>query len=126
MTAPAPLDSMDIAPGSLRPFHAPTSTMVVPMSTDKSFAPELEHLIGRQVVVDTKGPFVYIGTLERMDASSVLLSDVDVHNTAESNTSNDLYLIEARKYGVRANRKSAYVLVRDIVSLSPLTDIILF
>jgi len=92
----------------------------------EGFAPELQDLVGQQIVVDTKGGFLYIGTLGKVHANSLLMHDVDVHNTLTSNTSNDLYLIEAVKYGIRANRKSAYVLARDIVSISPLADIIVF
>jgi len=85
---------------------------------------ELKALIGEQVVVDTKGPFLYIGTLERVEADSLLLRDVDVHDTRESSSSADLYLIETLKHGIRINRRSVYVLAREVVSVSRLADIV--
>ena len=96
------------------------------MTADSSLAPELETLVGQQVVVDTKSPFFYIGTLAKVNRRSLLLTEVDVHNTNESSTPDDLYVIEARKHGVRINRHSVYVLARDIVSISPLSDIVLY
>lgn len=96
------------------------------MTPDESFAPELNALLGQQVVVDTNGPFIYIGMLKQIDANTLQLADVDVHNTADSSTSNDLYLIETRKHGVRVNRRSAYVMARDVVSVSALSDIVLY
>ena len=96
------------------------------MGSQESFAPELEALVGQQVVVDTTGPYLYIGVLKKLSANAVLLADVDVHDSAESSTSNDLYLIEALKHGVRPNRRSAYVLSKGIVSISPLSDVLLY
>jgi len=94
------------------------------MARDDTLAQELAGLVGEQVVLDTKGPFLYIGTLERVECGTVLLSEVDVHDLRESSSSADLYLIETLKHGVRTNRKSVYVLTREIVSISRLTDIV--
>lgn len=94
------------------------------MTMPESQPAMLPELVGQEEVVDTKGPFVYIGRLESFDADSVVLADVDAHNTAESNTPTDLYLIQALKHGVRANRRRVYVLTREVVSLALLTDIV--
>ena len=94
------------------------------MATGESFAPELEALIGQQVVVDSKGPFLYIGTLSKVNPNTLLLTNVDVHNTGDSPTTNERYLINALKDGVRVNRQTAYVLSEDIVSVSPLSAVI--
>ncbi len=94
------------------------------MTPEQSFAPVIESLIGQQVVVDTKGPFLYIGTLEKLTGNALLLAEVDVHHTGESSTSNDLYLVETARHGVRASRRSVYVLSKEIVSISPLSAII--
>ena len=96
------------------------------MGTRESFAPELEALIGQTVVVDTRGPFVYIGTLSEVTVNTLLLSEVDVHNTEETRTSNDLYLIQTCKDGIRVNRRSAYVLAKDVISVSLLSDIVVY
>ena len=94
------------------------------MAPGESFAPELDALLGEQVVLDCKGPFLYIGVLDRVDANSVVLVDVDVHDTSESPSSVDRYLIDTVKHGVRANRKCVYVLAREVLSISRLADIV--
>ncbi len=94
------------------------------MGSENTFAPELQSLVGQQIVLDTKGPFVYIGTLERIDSGSLLLSDVDVHDLRESASSSDRYLIQTLKHGIRVNRRSVRVLAREIVSVSLLSDIV--
>jgi len=94
------------------------------MSSPESTAPDLKALIGEQVVVDTKGPFVYIGMLTRVSPDTVTLSEVDVHDLRESVSSIDRYLIESVKHGVRVNRHSVQVLAREVVSISRLRDIV--
>ncbi len=94
------------------------------MPSPRSFAPELKALVGEQVVVDTKGPFVYIGVLTRLDSGTLLLSDVDVHDLRDSVSSVDRYLIDTLKHGVRVNRHSVRVLAREVVSISRLSDIV--
>ena len=94
------------------------------MSSPESTAPDLKALIGEQVVVDTKGPFVYIGMLTRVSPGTVTLSEVDVHDLRESVSSIDRYLIESVKHGVRVNRHSVQVLAREVVSISRLRDIV--
>jgi len=96
------------------------------MATPESFAPELETLIGQTVIVDTKGPFLYVGTLRQVNANTLLLTDVDVHNCADSPTSNDLYLIQLCTDGIRINRQSVYVLAKEVVSVSLLSDIVIY
>jgi len=96
------------------------------MAAGEQFAPELQTLVGQQVVVDTKAPFVYIGTLDAVHKDSLRLRDVDVHDTRESTSSVDRYLLDAVKYGVRPNRRVVYVLIREIVSISPLSDVVLY
>ena len=96
------------------------------MDDSASFAPELDRLVGQQVVVDTKEPYVYIGVLEKIERNSVLLKDCDVHDTRQSSTSNELYLIQALKNGVRSSRYAVYVFLKEVVSISRLQDVVLY
>jgi len=50
------------------------------MSEGTPFGEEIWTLVGDEVVVDTRGPFLYIGTLESVNSNSLRLSDVDVHD----------------------------------------------
>lgn len=94
------------------------------MTSSEDLPPELQDLVGQQVVVDTRGPFVFIGRLTALHPDSLELADADVHHRDDTVTSVDLYLIQALKHGVRANRRRVHVLAREVVSLSLLSDII--
>ena len=86
-------------------------------------AAALAKLIGQPVVLDCRGPIVYIGTLESITEAFYELKDADVHEMLDGRSSKEIYLMDARKYGVRKNR--AQVLVRriEVVSISLLEDV---
>ena len=86
--------------------------------------PQLEILIGKNVVLDTSSPFVYIGKLAEVLKHYVRLEDVDVHDGQESVTSNEIYIIEASKHGIKKNRKQVFVRKDVLISLSCLEDVI--
>jgi len=86
----------------------------------------LELLLGRQVVVDTRSPWVYIGTLDSIQADSLLLRDVDVHDSGETATPKERYVLDSCATGIKANRRSVYVNLEYVVSISPLSDVIRF
>lgn len=87
-------------------------------------ASDLAEYIGRQIVVDTKTAYTYIGTLTAEGDYFLTLKDVDVHDQRESNASKELYLIEALKYGIKINRSAVKVVRSEIISLSLLADIV--
>lgn len=88
----------------------------------EGFAPE--GLVGREVVIDTSGQFVYLGTLKSADAHFLELADADVHDCTESGTSKEVYIIDAKKFGVKKNRGSVFVRAPMVVSISRLSDIV--
>lgn len=90
--------------------------------SSQGFVPE--ELLHRDVVLDTQGQFVYIGRLKSADEHFFLLTDVDVHDRRESSTPKEIYIMDARKYGIKKNRKSVYVLAGQAVSISPLEDVL--
>jgi len=85
---------------------------------------EWMDLLGTQVVLDTKSSYLFIGTLAEVHVNSIVLTDVDVHDSLESSTSKELYVIQTLKTGIRTNRASVHVLLREVVSLSRLSDVI--
>jgi len=87
---------------------------------------ELESLVGRQVVVDVNAPYVYIGTLRALGREALVLKDADVHLRDDSQTTQEVYVLEARRDGVRANRSVVYVMRSAVVSMSRLEDVILY
>lgn len=89
-----------------------------------SLKAELAHYVGKIVVIDTKSPFLYLGTLESLGDNVVALVDVDVHDCASSHTSRDLYLLQSLELGIRRNRRQASLLMREVVSISLLEDVV--
>jgi hypothetical protein len=87
-------------------------------------ADPLGDYFGKEVVLDTRGPMVFIGRLEKADAVFYSLADVDVHDLSEGRTTKEKYVLEARKYGVRKNRAAVLVRREEVVSLSRLEDVI--
>jgi hypothetical protein len=83
-----------------------------------------EELIGRDIVLDTRGQFVYIGRLVKTDAFFIEMVDVDVHDSTDSHAPKEIYIMDARKYGIKKNRSRVFVLTSQAVSISPLEDVI--
>ena len=84
----------------------------------------LNALIGEQVVVDVKGRYVYLGTLQGVARDSLVLQDADVHACDDSQSTNEFYILEAKKNGVRANRKRVFVMRSEILSVSRIQDVV--
>jgi hypothetical protein len=83
-----------------------------------------EGLVGRDVVIDTDSSFVYIGRLEDVEDHFLALSTVDVHDMGDSRVTKEMYVLEAMKYGVRANRRFVYVARSRVLSVSLLDDVV--
>ena len=86
----------------------------------------LRTLLGKDVVVDTRSPWVYIGRLDAVQADSLLLHDVDVHDSGELSLPKERYVLSSCETGIKANRRSVYVNLDYVVSVSPLADVIRF
>lgn len=86
----------------------------------------LRTLVGREVVVDTRSPWVYIGKLDAVQSDSLLLLDVDVHDSSELSLSKERYVLASCETGIKANRRTVYVNLDYVVSVSPLADVIRF
>jgi len=89
-----------------------------------SEADELKDYIGKQVVIDTKSPIVFIGTLDRIGEYFITLTQVDVYDSSEGSSRKEVYIHEARKYGIRRNRERVEVRKSEVISISRLEDIV--
>ncbi len=87
-------------------------------------AEELAELVGHDIVLDTRGSIVYIGRLTSITAIFYELEDGDVHELLDGRTSKELYVLDARQYGVKRNRKRVVVRRSEVVSLSLLADVV--
>ena len=85
---------------------------------------EFEEFAGHEVVVDTKTPILYIGTLAAAEENFLVLEDVDVHDINDTQTTKELYILEAKKFGVKKNRSRVHLCRDQVVSISRLDDVI--
>lgn len=86
----------------------------------------LQEYLGKPVVIDTRGDYLFLGTLTAENDDCLTINDVDVHDHRTTTTSKDVYVIEAVKYGIKPNRHQVKVLCREVVSISLLEHIILY
>ena len=89
-----------------------------------SLPPLIAGLVGREVVLDVAGPYVYIGRLTGGDEKSLLLEEADVHDLRDTATTREEYVVAARRHGVAPNRRRVYVRAAEVVSVSALEDVI--
>lgn len=82
------------------------------------------EFLNRVVVIDAVSPYVFAGTLIGGDHRYLLLADADVHDLRDSKTTRDAYVLEMRRFGIRANRNKVHVSRDQIVSLSLLEDVV--
>ena len=85
-----------------------------------------DHLLGKEVVLDTSTPLMYLGTLEAMDDIFITLADADVHDKNESTGSKEYYVLEAKRHGITKNRHRVYVRAAHVISFSLLDEVILY
>lgn len=87
---------------------------------------DLEKFMGQKIVLDTRSSWVYIGVLESVSDSCAILVDVDVHDRKDSPTSKELYVLESKATGIKANRERVYVNLHYVVSFSTLEEVMSF
>lgn len=84
---------------------------------------DLKKFLQKKIVVDTRSSWIYIGTLENIGSGSIQLSDVDVHDSRDTHTTKDIYLLDSKKTGIKSNRESVRINIDYIVSFSTLDDV---
>ena len=84
----------------------------------------VEEFIGKHVVVDVEAPFVYLGRLQAIHDKTLVLKGADVHDLRDSATTREVYDRESRVHGIQPNRKTVYIRLDKVVSISPLEDVI--
>ena len=87
---------------------------------------DLEQYLKQKIVLDTRSSWIYIGVLEAVTGNSAVLSEVDVHDSGATSTSKELYVLESKTTGIKANRNLVYVNLDYVVSFSSLDDVIQF
>ena len=86
---------------------------------------EWPELIGQVVVLDMASSFVCLGKLVRFDRDFALLEDADVHDLRDTSATREQYVLECRRHGVTANRRLAWVSLKEVVGISRLADVVM-
>ncbi len=84
----------------------------------------IAELIDRVVVLDVSSLYVFVGTLVGHDDRYLILQDADVHDLRDTKTNREIYVLDSKRHGVRANRSRVLVCRDEIVSLCALEDVL--
>ena len=83
----------------------------------------MEPFLGKKIVIDTRSSWIYIGTLQKINRDSIELTDVDVHDSRDTHTTKEIYVLDSVKTGIKSNREKVFVNPDFIISFSPLEDV---
>ncbi len=83
-----------------------------------------EIFISNEVVLDTAGTIIYIGTLVEVNAAGFVLENADVHDCRDGHANKEVYINEANTHGVSPNRELVLVLHSSVMSVSRLAHIV--
>jgi small nuclear ribonucleoprotein (snRNP)-like protein len=84
----------------------------------------IQELIGTQVVIDLRGGFVCLGTLQRIDELFLELKNADLHDLRDTQTSRENYVAASKETGIKRNRKSVLLVRGDVVAVGRLADVV--
>ncbi len=79
--------------------------------------------LGQVVVADLDEAYLVIGKLLAADACHLAFEAADLHDHREANCTKEVYLLETRKLGVRANRRRVDIPRHRVLAISRLEDI---
>ena len=74
-------------------------------------------------MIDTKSTYVFIGRFKGVQGEYFVLEDVDVHDCSQGRANKDLYILDAKRYGVQPNRDRVVVKICETVSLSAVEEV---
>jgi len=108
-----------------RPGRMPPCCACI-QSTDRmtTESEELKDYVGKEVVIDTKSTMVYLGRLEAIRNDFITLLDADVYDSSEGPSRKEVYIHQARKFGIRRNRQRVEVRKSEMISISLLSDVV--
>lgn len=85
---------------------------------------KLASLVGQAVVLDTEGHYVFLGQLSEINEHYLILKNADVHDLRDTNSTREVYVLESRLHGIRANRHRVLVRRDQVISVSLLSDVV--
>lgn len=83
----------------------------------------LTSFLGQAVVADLDADYLVFGTLAEVTTDFLVFTDADLHDHREANATKEVYALETRRFGIRANRRRVVVPLARLVALSLLSDV---
>jgi len=91
---------------------------------DTAKCAEILCYVNQCVVLDTTSSFLYIGRLREVTDNFIVLEDADVHDSRESPSTKEKYVVDSKKLGVKINRRRVHIRFQEVISLSSLEDVV--
>ena len=85
--------------------------------------PSLAALVGQQVVVDLRSPYVCLGTLVGGDVGFLELIDADLHDFRDNPATREIYVYDSARLGIRRNRARVLIRRDEIVAITRFQDV---
>ena len=84
----------------------------------------VEELIGQRVVIDLRGEYVCLGTLNRLDEHFLELRNADLHDLRDTETTRENYVAASLATGIKRNRRSLLLVRAEIIAIARLEDVV--
>lgn len=85
----------------------------------------VEGWVGRNVVLDLKNSFVYVGLLAAIDGEFIVLTDADAHDLRDTPTmTREEYVVRCREHGISVNRVRVAVVRSEVTAICLLDDVV--
>ncbi|MCC6416644.1 MAG: hypothetical protein IT429_00165 [Gemmataceae bacterium] len=84
----------------------------------------LQGLVGQVVVIDLRSPYVCLGKLRGFDDHYLEVSDADLHDLRDTQTTRENYIASSKWTGVKRNRKRVWIVRGDVVAIGRLEDVV--
>ena len=81
------------------------------------------ELHGITVIVDTKGPRIFVGRCHEEDDEQIVLLDADDHEDGHEGRSKEDYIQQAARYGVWKKHARIAIPRADVVSITRLGEV---
>jgi small nuclear ribonucleoprotein (snRNP)-like protein len=81
----------------------------------------LEDFFNQRVVIDLRGEFVCLGTLQGADEH---LRNADLHDLRDTDTSRENYVAASVATGIKRNRRRLLLVRSEIIAIARLDDVV--
>jgi len=84
----------------------------------------LEEIVNQRVVIDLRGEYVCLGTLQRFDEHFLELRNADLHDLRDTDTTRENYVAASLATGIKRNRRRLLLIRDEIIAIARLDDVV--